>query len=370
MAWVEIFHNLTVGYNMVTDSEDDPLHYLVPFPPEYTSTMKAYWTTDVIVLDPSCSWQTGTTPGPPDKLTWDVTLFESGFNVQLDPTALASGMLNTQSQISIYRCNNKTLNILPVDGSAVFVINQLDHPFKLDNHPGVDLSSIPTLKLPTGDVLAFLLCSAHASIQTRQVRATGNGNLTLGKPQRSQGNIDFYQANYLLSFILIGFGSSSTEFGPRSYPNQLGPDLMEWIVFGNGKRSDFDSLPYEPAPIANITDVYKQVIQSAMKMFLLGGITTENVPGGYTEEQMVFTSSLGHVYTSAVFFTFLMIALVGAQFRKKRFAFTFVNVAAALANSDVLQKCEEMTQFKADMRERKVVLKMVPNGDGQLHFSI
>lgn len=46
------------------------------------------------------------------------------------------------------------------------------------------------------------------------------------------------------------------------------------------------------------------------------------------------TSSLGHVLvvTSAILFAFLTIALGAAQFRKKRGAFTLVNVAAALAD--------------------------------------
>ena len=93
----------------------------------------------------------------------------------------------------------------------------------------VDLSSIPTLKLPTGNVLAFLMCEPHASIQTRQVRATGNGNLTLGKPQRSQGNIEFYQANYFLSYILSNFSSNS---GPTSSLFQVGTDMMAKLIFG------------------------------------------------------------------------------------------------------------------------------------------
>jgi hypothetical protein len=41
-------------------------------------------------------------------------------------------------------------------------------------------------------------------------------------------------------------------------------------------------------------------------------------------------------------------------------------VAAALAGSDVPQKCEEMTQFKVGTGKRKV-LKLVPSGDGQLN---
>ena len=83
MAWVENFLNLTKGYYKVTSSEGDQFEYLVPFPSGYTSTMKAYWTTDIIVLDPSCSWQTATTTGPV-KSTWDVTLSKSNLSVSLE----------------------------------------------------------------------------------------------------------------------------------------------------------------------------------------------------------------------------------------------------------------------------------------------
>ena len=99
MAWVENFLNFTNGYYKVTSSEDDQFDYLVPFPPGYTSTMKAYWTTDVITIDPSCSWQTATTTGPVKvnptdsdsymtvagfvNSTWNVTLVESNSIVRL-----------------------------------------------------------------------------------------------------------------------------------------------------------------------------------------------------------------------------------------------------------------------------------------------
>ena len=126
-------------------------------------------------------------------------------------------------------------------------------------------------------------------------------------------------------------------------------------------------LTMPPVPLTNITAVYTQFIQSAMKTFLSGAVSTKYVPGGYAEERMVFTSSLGHVIiTSAILFAFLTIALVAAQFRKGRVPFTLVNVAAALANSDVPQKSAEMTEFKAGTGERKV-LKLVPGGDGRLY---
>ena len=76
---------------------------------------------------------------------------------------------------------------------------------------------------------------------------------------------------------------------------------------------------------------------------------------------------MDHVYTSAIFFALLTVTLVAVQFRKRQVAFTFFNVAAALADSDVPQRCIEMTQhFKADTGEMKV-LKLVPSADGRLN---
>jgi hypothetical protein len=342
--------------------------------------MKAYWTTDVIVLDPSCSWQTATITKPVDSENWDVMLPESNLGITLGKSELGMFLLAPMvscvylisvsshgdivniTDISAFVPNNKSATefTVPVDGSVLFVIDQLNFP-ESDTFQTiyVDLSSIPTLKFPTGNVLAFLLCSPHVSIQTRQVWATGNGSLTLGKPQRSQGNIDFYQANYLLSYTLLEFPTNS---GPTSQMFQVGTDLMASLIFGTNRR--YPGIP--PAPLTNITGVYNQVIQSAFKTFLSGAIAKENVPGGYTEEQMVFRSSLGHILTSAILFAFLTIALVATQFRKGRVAFTLVNVAAALANSDVPQKSVEMTEFKAGRGERKV-LKLVPGGDGRLY---
>ena len=267
------------------------------------------------------------------------------------------------TQISWFVCDNASTTefSVPVDGSALLIIDQLNLPESYTNVMGtrpVDLSFIPTLKLSTGNVLAFLLCSPRVVIRTYQVSATGNGTLTLGERQQSTGNIDFIQANYLLTFILH---DSKNNSGPTSDPLQVGTDLILRLVFGtNTVTLDI------PAPLTNITAMYKQIIHSAIKTMLSGALGTQNVPGAYTEEQMVFMSSLGHVITSAILFAFLTITLVAAQFRKGRVAFTFVNVAAALADSDAPQKCVEMTQFKAGTGERKV-LKLVPGGDGRLY---
>ena len=85
MAWVENFLNLTNGYYEITsnDASDDQFVFVVPFPPDYTSTMNAYWTTDVIAYNPSCSWQTATTTAKPIDSSWVVTLPQSNFSIKL-----------------------------------------------------------------------------------------------------------------------------------------------------------------------------------------------------------------------------------------------------------------------------------------------
>ena len=88
MTWVESTLNFTNGYYKVTGGEDDQFEYLVPFPPGYTSTMKAYWTTDVIVLNPSCSWQTATRTAVDwnsfNPLAWNVIIPESNLSISME----------------------------------------------------------------------------------------------------------------------------------------------------------------------------------------------------------------------------------------------------------------------------------------------
>jgi len=99
MAWVENILNLTSGYYRVTSSEGDQFEYLVPFPLGYTGSRKAHWTTDVIILDPSCSWQTATTTGPDwdsisNTSSWDVALSKSNLSLILQKDELGTLLLS------------------------------------------------------------------------------------------------------------------------------------------------------------------------------------------------------------------------------------------------------------------------------------
>jgi hypothetical protein len=104
MAWVETFLNLTNGYYKVTSSEgdSDQFEYLVPFPPGHISTMKAHWTTDVIVLDPLCSWQTATTTGVLEGSYQDVKLPESNLGFRLYNSQLCMFLLRLSSDVFMY----------------------------------------------------------------------------------------------------------------------------------------------------------------------------------------------------------------------------------------------------------------------------
>lgn len=100
MAWVENILNVTNSYYKVMSSEGEQFEYIVPTPPGYTSTMKAHWTTDVIVLDPSCTWQTATKTTRLSNSTWDVTLHQSNLSINLTTNSLSKFLLS--SNVFIY----------------------------------------------------------------------------------------------------------------------------------------------------------------------------------------------------------------------------------------------------------------------------
>ena len=98
IAWAESFLNLTNGYYKITSGEGDQFEYLVPFPPGYTSTMKAHWTTDVIVLDPSCSWHTPTRTtitSDSGSTHWEMTLPNSNLSFELWNSTLGIFLLSS-----------------------------------------------------------------------------------------------------------------------------------------------------------------------------------------------------------------------------------------------------------------------------------
>ena len=240
------------------------------------------------------------------------------------------------------------------NGSTLFIISQ-NTSRSYTGTPTIDLSNVPTLQFSNENIIAMLLCSPNISIQTRQVRTTGNGIFTLGQYQQRQGNLDLVGVNFLLGNILSEFATSS---GPPQV--DMGTDMMIRLFLGNNYNLNSNT---PPAPLTNITTMYKQIIQSATKVFLSGELGVANVTGGLSQEQLVFRSSLGHVIISAISFALLTTSLVVAQFRKRRDSFTLVEVAAALADSDAPQKFAEIKQRQADAGERRI-LRLVQSDKG------
>jgi len=134
--------------------------------------------------------------------------------------------------------------------------------------------------------------------------------------------------------------------------------MMIRLIFGNNFQSNMNT---PPAPATNITAVYTQVIQSAMKVFMSGALGRANVTGGSIQEKVVFKSSLGQVITSTILFALLTMTLVAAQFREGQDEFTLVHVAAALDGSDVPKKCLEMRQLPCAGKGEMV--RLVPSGN-------
>ncbi|KDR71965.1 hypothetical protein GALMADRAFT_143320 [Galerina marginata CBS 339.88] len=373
MSWVESTLNLTKTYYKVTvaGSEGDPSGYIVPFPPGYPTTMRAYWTTDIVVFNPSCSWKTPNMTGVIDVSTgngwtliqgqnWPVALLpETNSYIGLTSNAFVptpESPAKISVAIPFLELNNPARSIL--DGSVVFVISQFPGQHSNDSivpaSNFTDMSALPTLQFSNGNVLAFLRCFPHASIQTRQVRTTGNGILTLGRTQQQrQGNLDIDQVNAFLGLVMSDFPTSSGPF----FDEDGGAAMMVKLMYGDN-FTKFRNIP--PAPLANITAVYKLVIQSAMKTLVSGALGTAIVPGGLGEMQLAFSSSLGHVITSAIFFAILMIALVAAQYRVGRDAFTLIHVAAALEGSDVPTECRRQLSGEANGE----MVQLVHNKEG------
>jgi hypothetical protein len=69
---------------------------------------------------------------------------------------------------------------------------------------------VPTLQILNESVIvAFLVCFPNASIQTRQVRTTGDGIFTLGQHHQSLGNLNLAGVNDLLNSVLSNFTTTS-----------------------------------------------------------------------------------------------------------------------------------------------------------------
>ena len=105
---------------------------------------------------------------------------------------------------SVLVCHNTSSEFtVPLDGSVLFVIDQPE-PYSHGPSFPMDLSTVPTYQFPSGDALAFLLCSPHVSIQTRQVWA-GMVTLHWGNPSEVKEISIFIKLtiSYLMFYFIL-----------------------------------------------------------------------------------------------------------------------------------------------------------------------
>lgn len=189
---------------------------------------------------------------------------------------------------------NHTTGSLPSNGVTVFLLGQcqgLGCPVPIGSNFTVDfiidLTGISTtFTIAFTDQtwsLAILACNPNITIETREVRNEGYGLLSVqalpaGAQLSRQGNLNPIQTTALLSIVATSLWSNTGSL--ISVPNHnpdLGSQVLGEVLFGKAQYDNLpgpDSAPGEtvtvtPAPIANITQGYIQILQSTAKRTLL-----------------------------------------------------------------------------------------------------
>lgn len=265
--------------------------------------------------------------------------------------------------IPVTQLVNHTTNMIPSDGSSVWVITQCVGNCAPTNEASIyiDLSGIPIAQAnsPNGTwQLAFLHCQPRPTIATHEVRSDGTGRLSVmpdnGTSFRKQGNLNPPQTGMLLAGALSSYQDIA---GPQYAISGLGPQAQVEFIFGKQAVASVNTsagsgagtaptTKLAPQALSNITAMYTTMAQAAAKVYMTGALGTAYVPGRTTTSELVFNSSLPHVIASTVLFGFLSLLVVIAHFRSgKDQPFTLFGVAAALHGSEIPAKYARM---KAD----------------------
>lgn len=235
----------------------------------------------------------------------------------------------------------------------------------------INLSGLPTLRVTHANFnrslpdmvydMAFLICSPNAVYETREVRNDGHGRLTVLDKSYSlrQGNLDPTQTNIMFSTAMSKLGKTAGPVSQNSFV--LGAESQSVLIFGPNATNLTDTsfngpaTILQPAPLDNVTASYSRMLQSASKVFLSGSISKAYVPGRFSTEQVIFTSSLPQVIVSTILFTLLCIVAVMTHFRRTIPQFTLFSVAASLDGSDVPRVLGQVRSDYPNVREPDMV---------------
>ncbi|KAF9236444.1 hypothetical protein BU15DRAFT_77025 [Melanogaster broomeanus] len=383
ITWAEM--ELGVQYSFGIANKDDPdyLAYIAPIPVNLSTTTSARWLTDVIGINPSCSWAITNMTRPVNLTSYTslATAYLSDFNLDLQ---LSNGdIMSTDSasfaSIKEFGVLNHTTQASATDGSTVFLLGQClsgCSPPLISVNFALDLTGLPTFTAEMSNQtwsVAILVCVPNVTIETREVRNEGHGLLDvqprpMTRQLARQGNLHPVQTTSLLSVVALSLTQSAGSMlaTDRISYWPLGSQVQGEVLYG---KQQWDGLPGSTAPdgtnvtitlapLEDITRGYAQIIQSAAKCvccaaksYLGGNVGMAYVPGRVSTTEIIFSSSIPNVVVSTVIFTILTVLIVLAQFRSgKGTEFTLINVAAAFHGSELpaqfaQMKAEQMADF-------------------------
>ncbi|KAH7885583.1 hypothetical protein F5I97DRAFT_1417124 [Phlebopus sp. FC_14] len=386
VIWAERELNTPYSFSVSNESLDGYAGYIVPTPPNLNSTVTARWLTDVVGLNPYCTWatpnltetSTKTAMNKTDKSATAVSVYLQGLDLDVSVMNDYFPLYDSNYVASINVLDptvsivNHTTGNLPTDGSLVLTIVQCTQGCTGDAINMfaifVDFTDIPFLTFTAPGAIyemAFLVCKPNPVIETREVRTVGSMTVEVQPPPSGQtyprqGNLDFSQTALLMSYSLSELsydsGPASSEWYGLGSATQVdflfGWDQMDNIVYG----VDYDntSTTITLLSIDQITPVYTQMVQGAMKPYVSGTLATAYVPGRVASVKHIFTSSMPHVVASTILFVLLSTLSMVAHFRKgKGNEFTLLNVAAIMRESELPEIVEYETMAVVSRRSRR-----------------
>ncbi|KAF8554663.1 hypothetical protein OG21DRAFT_1037027 [Imleria badia] len=240
IMWAEMELGVQYLFGMANTSEPDYTSFIVPVPLNLSTTTSARWLSDVIGINPTCSWASTNLTSPVqistnsssglDQALATAYLLDFNLDVQVlsddlqdDVTAFATVKDPTSA------VTNHTTNAPPVDGSTVFLLGQCQSgcsPYASFDIT-LDMTGVyNTFTIASANqtwTMAILACLPNIKIETREVRNDGHGlfsvqPLPAGRQLTRQGNLNPIQTTALFSIATMSLTSkcrstSCTERG-------------------------------------------------------------------------------------------------------------------------------------------------------------
>ncbi|CAE6529852.1 unnamed protein product [Rhizoctonia solani] len=360
MGWVQGVLGVNVSFQSTS------LKYGVPVPLDLKATDRARYVTDVVVMDPVCTW---TVPNPPvtppanisdSSAEVNITLPDFGVVAQVRPSIFNFPLSYTKMSLTVLSdehlsaLTNISTGDPPITGVMGWLMTNCkscgqatgDIPYATVNMSGIPTHEYQGVQVsgnatePQTTEFTILMCDPRLSVETREVRLDGSGKITV--MERSgltrQGNLHLAQTRILVGKALKKFDSNS---GPDSPVVGAGQEGQLQMFFGAVENSTVTPV-LTPRPVEELTHGYMVAQQAAMRTYLSGRMASSWVPGRVQEMKLVLTSSLPHVVVSTILFVFAAIFISICYLRSDTEQFTLFSVAAALSNSNLGRICEDV----------------------------